>query len=424
MKVGILTIGDELVIGQVVNTNSSWIAEQCTLEGHAVLRQVSVSDSIVEINNAIDWVSDGCDVIITSGGIGPTHDDVTTAALATYFHDELIVDPNWLKHLEGLMKSRSRPLTPTNAAQARVPSSATVLHNTIGTAPGLMLSKPALLLYALPGVPAEMKALMLGEVLPRMREGHLEVEKSYYRTIHTAGIVESNLADRIGNVPELLHDVVLAILPSYHGVRLRIGVMDISKPTALKRLDEAELALRQVAGEHYVSVEPATIVSEVARLLTQNHQTVTTAESCTGGKLSSVFTDLPGSSSWFLGGAVTYSDSSKSSILQVEERTIRQYGAVSEQTAIEMAEGAKRILGSDYSVAITGVAGPDGGSDEKPVGTVWIAVASPIATICRIHHLGTERSINRERAVGASLWMLLQSIREFEKRMACDSKEA
>ncbi|NQW29544.1 MAG: competence/damage-inducible protein A [Ignavibacteria bacterium] len=412
MNIGIITVGDELLVGQVINTNAAFMAEQCTIAGHNVRWQVSVADNIPEIHQAINWLKLNCDAIVTSGGLGPTHDDVTSKALADYFGDELVTSQVWLERLKKLMSARNSILSATNATQAVVPASALLLENSVGAAPGLFFNRDGLQVFCLPGVPFEMRKMLVSEVLPLISEDDKNTARPFYRTFHTAGIVESNLSDMIGDISQNLPGAGLAILPSYRGVRLRIGVTASNKTRAIAQLDELQTFLHEKIGRYFIGTD--SIIPTIAELLVKEKRTVSVAESCTGGMLGAAFTEVPGSSVWFLGGVVTYTNDLKEKLLQVNSSTLATFGAVSRETAIEMATGAKQKLASDFAIAITGIAGPDGGTADKPVGTVWISVSGPKGTVATKYQFGSDRQANRERSVGYALWMLLQYVRDDE----------
>jgi nicotinamide-nucleotide amidase len=350
-----------------------------------------------------------------SGGLGPTHDDKTKETLTMYFNDTLILDEETLHKLKARARLRGLPLNQRNLDQALLPSQCTILSNPRGTAPGMLFQKDDVIYVSLPGVPSELKGIMNDHVLPHLRS-KIEQEhgkKPYFRTILTKGIPESALADLIGDPSAFLEvDDSLAFLPSYHGVRLRIGVLHTDHITAQKRLDELQTILIEKAGEFVFGYGTDTLLSVTTDLLKKHRKTISVVESCTGGMLGSEFTQQTGSSSYFMGGFLTYSNKLKIRLADVSEQSLTQYGAVSKEVAEEMAKGGRIRLQTDYCISITGIAGPDGGSDEKPVGTVWIALANENQVIAKRFNFGGDRAINRERSVAQAISMLYDMLIE------------
>ncbi|MCU0330772.1 MAG: nicotinamide-nucleotide amidohydrolase family protein [Candidatus Kapabacteria bacterium] len=378
MKASILTIGDELLIGQVINTNAAWIAAQLTQIGVEVVRHVTCADDDVDIMRCLNEESQGVQLLILTGGLGPTSDDLTADAVA-------------------------------------LPSACTVLVNRNGTAPGMLFDDKNLLLVSLPGVPSEMKDIMTTSVLPIIRQ-RVESEGTlirYYRTIHTVGIAEAYLADMLSPLEEVLGGTAtLAFLPNVAGVRLRIGVPSLAEDRANEALDTIEGKIRERLPDHAVfGTGDTTLAEEVVRLLQVRGSTIAVAESCTAGLLGAAITDVPGASQVFPGGVISYANSIKHQFLDVDESILQTAGAVSSECAVAMAEGVRRAFATTYGVAITGVAGPDGGSPEKPVGTVWIAVATHGTTRSAQYRFGTDRSANRQRSVMMALAMIWQELR-------------
>lgn len=411
MQCAIVTIGDELLIGQVVNTNAAYIADLCTRNGAKVVTHISLPDDVSVIVSELHRLRNVVDVIITSGGLGPTHDDVTVEALATFVRKPLVQDAQWLEHLQSIMERRGLQLSERNAKQSLVPEGARVLHNSIGTAPGLILSVDiegrSVTVVTLPGVPSEMRYLMQETVVPFIIEKTQRsgTASDYYRTLITAGITESALADVLGNPGEWLTNGSLAYLPSAQGVRLRLGVTHTNPEEAERELDKIEELICLKAGEYIVGNRDAPLSFYIGERLKRSGQTVAVAESCTGGLLGATFTQIPGSSAWFLGGVISYSNNIKVTVLGVNTSTLNDVGAVSSDVAQQMAIGVKKLCSSTWSIAITGIAGPDGGTEEKPVGTVWIGIAGPTETITKKVQLTGSREMIRERAVGTALTM-------------------
>lgn len=415
MNIALLTIGDELCIGQIVNTNASWIADRCTQIGASISCHSTIRDNPVDIIHELDRLRINNSMIIITGGLGPTHDDSTKATLCSYFHDTLIEHQETLLYLQERYKSRDIVLSERNREQAFVPSSCTVLKNPRGTAPGLLFTQKDCTFIALPGVPSEMKGIMQEYVIPIIQDHFLKEKslKPFYRTLITKGIPESTLADLIGNPAEFLEmQETLAFLPSFQGVRLRLGVYHHNAEHAIQRLDVLEQILMNKAGIYIYAKDQENLLSKTIENLLIHKKSLSVVESCTGGKLGSLCTELPGSSVFFKGGFITYSNELKEKLVHVRHDTLLEFGAVSEQTAIEMAIGGRNILDTDYCISITGIAGPDGGTNDKPVGLVWIGLSSKNRTFAKKHIFGTDRDMNRERSVYAALSMLYDELHQ------------
>lgn len=415
MNIALLTIGDELCIGQIVNTNASWIADRCTQIGASISCHSTIRDNPVDIIHELDRLRINNSMIIITGGLGPTHDDSTKSTLCSYFHDTLIEHQETLLYLQERYKSRDIVLSERNREQAFVPSSCTVLKNPRGTAPGLLFTQKDCTFIALPGVPSEMKGIMQEYVIPIIQDHFLKEKslKPFYRTLITKGIPESTLADLIGNPDEFLEmQETLAFLPSFQGVRLRLGVYHHNAEHAIQRLDVLEQILMNKAGIYIYAKDQENLLSKTIENLLIHKKSLSVVESCTGGKLGSLCTELPGSSVFFKGGFITYSNELKEKLVHVRHDTLLEFGAVSEQTAIEMAIGGRNILDTDYCISITGIAGPDGGTNDKPVGLVWIGLSSKNRTFAKKHIFGTDRDMNRERSVYAALSMLYDELHQ------------
>jgi len=413
MNVGLITIGDEVLIGQIVNRNAAWIAENVTMIGGRVVEHCTVADDAFQLTATLDRMRATCRVLLLTGGLGPTHDDITKPVLTEYFHDRLEVSQQWLDHLHMWMSQRGRTVTDRNAGQALKPTTARLLSNPIGTAPGLLFDRDGIIIVAMPGVPKEMQGIMTDHVLPLLREliDAAAEQTTEYLTLLTTGIAESNLADVVGDPESFLGQSTLAFLPNYHGVRMRIGAKGFQSADRREELFRVRDVLMSKAGKYVYGQGDATLASVVGDILKDRGQTLATAESCTGGLLGSMITDVNGASSWFVGGFIPYSNQAKVRDIGVSESTLERYGAVSEQTAKELSEGVRLKTGATYGIGITGVAGPGGGTPEKPVGTVWISVATPEHTVTLLHQFGNDRRINRERSAGAALGMLWRLLR-------------
>lgn len=408
MKFSILTVGDEICIGQVINTNVAWIADKLTSIGYSVFLHSTVPDESEIMKSELDRLINYSDVIVITGGLGPTHDDITKSVLIDYFDDSLVTDKETEKYLESWFAARKRPISEVNKAQALVPSKCTPLKNRVGTAPGLLFDYNGKIIVSLPGVPAEMKYIMEKEFLPVAINYFIQFSKEVqlYLTIKTVGIFESNLAELIGSKDNFPNGATLAYLPSAGTVRLRIGAKSDSHVNAAEILNKMKSFVISKAEKYIIGYGDDTLQSLIGKQLTGRKLTLAVAESCTGGMLGSAFTDTTGSSAYFKGGVIAYSNEIKTSILRIDKNIIDSYGAVSEQTAREMALNVRQIFGTDYGVSITGIAGPDGGSEEKPVGTIWIGISDSEVTNAYHYIFGNERSLNRERGVSKALELL------------------
>ncbi|MBK7185511.1 MAG: competence/damage-inducible protein A [Ignavibacteria bacterium] len=413
MNVALITIGDEVLIGQIINGNAAWIADVVTRIGCRVVEHCTVADQAPQLTQTLDRLRDTCDVLLLTGGLGPTHDDITKPVLADYFNDVLVESDEWMSHLHIWMAARGREVTQRNAGQALVPSTARVLSNPIGTAPGILFERDDVIVVAMPGVPDEMKGIMRDHVVPLLEDRIREqgAECTQYYTMLTTGIAESSLADLIGEPSEFLGSSTLAFLPNYQGVRLRIGVTAADHHDRERERMRIASILRERAGRFIFGHDDQTLSEVVGLHLKERNETIAVAESCTGGLLGAAFTDVPGSSAWFHGGVLTYTNEAKVRELGVSQTDLNNVGAVSEEVAYQMANGVRLKFGTTYGIGITGVAGPDGGSKDKPVGTVWISVVGPVDHITIKHSFGNNRRINRERSVGAALGMLWKIVR-------------
>jgi len=405
MTAEIITIGDELLIGQVVDTNSAWMAEKLNEFGILVRQITSISDDREHILNTLREASQRAEVILITGGLGPTKDDITKTTLCEYFGSTMVFSETAYEDVRHLFRSRGLPVTGLNRGQAMVPECCTVIPNHNGTAPGMWFEKNSVIYVSMPGVPFEMKALMTGEILPRL-ESKSE-NAIMHRTLLTEGIGESFLADRIESWEnQLPSHIKLAYLPQPGIVRLRLSARGTDKKKLGDELQKAVDGLLPLAGEFIFGEGDDTLEEVVGKLLREKGCTLATAESCTGGYIAHLITSIAGSSDYFKGSVVAYANEIKEKLLGVKPRTLAQHGAVSSETVKEMAEGARERFTVDYAIATSGVAGPSGGTPEKPVGTTWIAVASPLGTVTRKFILGDHRGRNIQRAAISALSML------------------
>jgi nicotinamide-nucleotide amidase len=376
-KASIITIGDELLIGQVIDTNSAWIAQQMNKIGITIIRRIAVGDDWDEIWTALDEESTHADIVFITGGLGPTADDITKPLLCKYFDGKMIVNKHALENVTTLFeKVFNRPITERNLKQAEVPDTCEVLVNTRGTAPGMWFEKNGKIFISMPGVPTEMKGLMEDKVIPTLIK-KITLPYITHRTLVTFGIGESMLADLLEEFEtKLPNQIKLAYLPNFGMVRLRLSVIENNQEEAKELIDRLFSELSIIVKEYLVIMEDAPMEKALATLLIQKNKTVCTAESCTGGYISQILTSIPGSSVYFKGSVIAYSNESKVNLLGVHKETINQNGAVSEAVVKEMVKGAIEKFGTDYAIAVSGIMGPDGGTIEKPVGTVWIAVGN------------------------------------------------
>ncbi len=409
-KAEIISIGDELLIGQVVNTNASWMAEQLSDSGICLCRIVTIADEPEALTNALTQAIQNAQFVLLTGGLGPTADDVTKPALCDFFATELVFHEPTLKHVEALFKKRNFPLTDRNRQQAWLPKACTPLHNSVGTAPGMWFEKDDSVIVSLPGVPFEMKTLMEEEVLPRFRA--LFSNMHYMRkTIMTSGVGESFLADQIKDWENALPDFIkLAYLPQPGIVRLRLSGRHPEQAILKQSIEEQTEKLLQLIPDLIFGYDDEYLEAVIGRLLLSKKATLATAESCTGGYIAHLITSIAGSSAWYKGSIIAYDNQVKAMQLGVSAAALEKHGAVSRQVVEEMARGARTKLQTTYALATSGIAGPDGGTDEKPVGTVWIALAGPDFIVSKLFHFGEHRGRNIRRSALAALEMLRQKL--------------
>lgn len=435
MNAGIIIIGDEILIGQVVDINSSWISREMNKIGFRTETVITVGDDGKSISDAIDRCLEVADVVFMTGGLGPTKDDITKKVICEKFGTELVLNEEVLANVAEMLGRRGIALTENNRGQALVPATATVINNAVGTAPGIMMEVPSnslpetlpersrrasrrvelvgrnKLLFSMPGVPFEMRYLMEHEIIPLIKK-HYNLKPVFHKTLLLTGIAESILAEKISDWEDsLAKNVRLAYLPAYSSIRLRLSVYqpdDTTESYINAKVEE----LKRIVPENIIAYEDIKLEELVGKLLKDRHCTVATAESCTGGKVASLITSVSGSSEYYKGSVVSYCNEVKADVLGVSRADLEKYGAVSSTVAEQMASGVRRLLKTDYAVATTGIAGPTGGSDEKPVGTVWIAVATPTRVVSRKYVFGKDRSINIERFAASALSMLIVEMKK------------
>jgi nicotinamide-nucleotide amidase len=390
----IITIGDEILYGQITNTNTQWISAELDKLGIKVQRQTTIGDTPQAITSALDEVAQRVQLVIMTGGLGPTKDDLTKKTLGDFFGSEMAINPQALAEVTALMANRGRELNELNRLQAMQPVKAQHLTNYLGTAPGLWFEERGVVWVSLPGVPYEMKDLMTRTVLPRL-QAHFRTEIIMHRVVRTVGIPESDLAKRIEGWEDALPaHIGLAYLPSYGQVRLRLTATGASAEQLSQDIDAEVARLLLIIGEYVYGYDSTELEAAINQLLKDHHLTLAAAESFTGGAFASAITSVPGSSSQFLGGLVAYNNSVKTGVLGVPQGTIDQYGSVSEETALAMASQVRLLLGSDIGVSSTGVAGPATPADEAPVGTVYFGFADERGSHAIKVQLHTDREVN------------------------------
>ena len=406
MLAELITIGDEILIGQIIDTNSAWMAQELNAIGVRVKQISSVSDDREHILKALAEALQRADIILITGGLGPTKDDITKKTLADYFGVGMTLNEEALANVTRIFAKYNRPLLEVNRQQAMVPANCEVINNLNGTAPGMWFNNNGKVIVSMPGVPHEMMYMIEQQIIPKLKET-FTLPVIIHRTLLTVGEGESFLAERIADIEDSLPSYIkLAYLPKLGQVRLRLSGYADNEATLQQEIDAYATQLTQRLGNIIAADEDIALEKAIMNKLEALGETVSVAESCTGGYLSHLFTQHAGSSATFLGGAVSYSNQLKESILGVEAETITQYGAVSEQTVTQMVEGALQNFKSTYAIAITGIAGPAGGTPEKPVGTVWIGVAGSGETVVKKFVFGNKRRQNIERAAITALGML------------------
>jgi len=406
MKASIITIGDELLIGQTIDTNSAWMGAELSKSGFDVYRITSVHDRREDILYALNEALGKTDVALVTGGLGPTSDDITKQTICEFFNTHLVSDDEVLRMIQNMMSRRNFPMNENNRRQAEVPASCRVLKNAVGTAPGMWFEKDGTIYIFMPGVPFEMKHLMNEYVLPELNK-RFKSQIIIHRNIMTYGISEAQLAENLTDFEAGLPDnIKLAYLPALGIIKLRLTGTGTEKESILNKVNDQVVKLyktipKLIYGENEESFEMV-----IGKLLKANNKTVCTAESCTGGQIAHMITSIPGSSAYFKGSVVAYANSVKTDLLGVSQDSINSYGAVSEQVVKEMASGARILLKTDYAVATSGIAGSDGGTQEKPVGTIWIAIATEKGTVTEKRFFGNDRLTNISRFSIAALSLL------------------
>ncbi len=406
INASVITIGDELLIGQVIDTNSAWIAQELNKSGIWLRRRISVGDNKEEIIRALDEESRDTPIVLITGGLGPTTDDITKPVLCEYFGATLVVNEEALANVKTIFAKLNRPMIERNIKQAEVPDKCTVIPNNRGTAPGMWFEKEGKIFVSMPGVPHEMKGMMTDHVIPRLQR-YFTFPFIDHRTLLTFGIGESFLAETIKDwEAQLPGNLKLAYLPNYGMVRLRVTGSDNDSGRLQETLNRQFEKLKALVGEWLVAAEDITLSQVIGKMLQQNKQTLSTAESCTGGYIAHLITSVAGSSAWYKGSVVSYANEAKENILGVQKNTLLSAGAVSEDTVREMVHGVMVKMNTDYAVATSGIMGPDGGTAQKPVGTVWIAAGSRSNIITAQFNFRHDRARNIEMAASYALNLL------------------
>ena len=411
MKAEIITIGDEILIGQVINSNASWIADALTGLGINVTRHISVADDFDEIVQILMETEDRADLVFLTGGLGPTSDDITKQTLAEYFNCQLSENEEALDRIKAFLSRRKVEMNKLNREQALLPDNCIIIPNRYGTASGMWFSRNDTQYLSMPGVPYEMESMMSGYILPRLKKQY-KLPAIIHKTVLVQGIAESHLANMLQEFESTLpQEVKLAYLPSPGRVRLRLtsgGEDEKAVKTIVQ--DQIDRLITYIPDGYFFGFEDEQLERIVGTMLRRNKKTLAIAESCTGGNIAHMITSVPGSSKYFLGSVVAYSDYVKKSVLGVRETSLKNHGAVSRQVVEQMARGIIKRYGADYAIATSGIAGPDGGTPGKPVGTTWIAVASDEKTESALFNLGDHRGRNIQKASMTGLNMLRKLI--------------
>ncbi|TRX70475.1 competence/damage-inducible protein A [Carboxylicivirga sp. M1479] len=411
MNVEIITIGNELLIGQVIDTNSAWMGQELNKAGFDVSRITSIQDTASEISSTLNEAMLRADIILLTGGLGPTKDDITKETLAKLFDSELVFNQEAYDNMANFIKGRVKSINKLNRGQAYIPACCELINNPVGTAPVMWFNQNGKIIVSMPGVPGEMKTAMKDSIIPRLQDkfvtGHI-----LHKTIQVFNIPEAVLAEQLeeweSSIPAFIS---LAYLPGPGKIRLRLSAKTNDKQLAMQAFERLTLQLHELIGAHIFAEEDQpthVLISEVFKL---SGKTLATAESCTGGLISHLLTSVPGSSAYFRGAVVAYENEIKKAVLGVPSQKLEEHGAVSQEVVEAMALGVKKLMQTNYAIATSGIAGPTGGSDEKPVGTVWIAIAGDFGVISKKYNFGQIRGRNIQRSADSALIMLLQQLK-------------
>ncbi|GAB1415638.1 competence/damage-inducible protein A [Paludibacter sp.] len=413
MKVEIITIGDEILIGQIVDTNSAWMSKELNIAGFEVEQITSIHDDELQITETVSKALNRADIILITGGIGPTNDDITKQTLSKLFNSKLIFDNQTYARIEKMLEHRKQALNELTKSQAMVPDKAVVIPNLVGTAPITWFNvADNKVVVSMPGVPFEMKKVMSEEIIPRLKDKY-KLDTIIHKTVIVSGYPESALALKIAEWENKLpRTIKLAYLPQFGIVKLRLSAVDKGNDALETEIDDQINKLRHILGDAIISLNDKPLEELIGDILTSKSQSLSIAESCTGGDVSRKITSVPGSSMYYKGSVVAYDNSVKTNLLKVKDVDLQNYGAVSETVVQQMANRVMHLLDTDYSIATSGIAGPGGGTTEKPVGTVWIAVSSKSHCVTKEFKFRNERNVNIERATQAALMMLYEIIRD------------
>jgi len=409
MRAELITIGDEILIGQIINTNAAYIGEKLYGIGIPVVKTTAVGDDEEQILKAFNDAYQSFDVVLVTGGLGPTHDDITKKAVCKFFNTDLVVNEEALENVKKRLAQRNLPMTKPNEEQASVPRTAVVIQNQRGTAPGMLFDRDRKYFFVMPGVPFEMQGMMENFILPYLKK-KVTGSVIYHQTLKTSGIPESFLYQLLGNIDEITQGAKLAFLPRPQGVMMRITVQDRDAECAERKIAQVEQRIRAKAGKYIYGVGDEELEEVIGRLLMERKLTIAIAESCTGGHIANLITNISGSSNYFERGVVTYSNQSKIEILGVSAALIEQHGAVSREVAEAMAEGVRRIAKTDIGISTTGIAGPTGGTSTKPVGLVWIGYSDKDGTFAKDHYFGDDRLRFKIRASQAAMELVRRKL--------------
>ncbi|MFH0930518.1 MAG: competence/damage-inducible protein A [Candidatus Zixiibacteriota bacterium] len=402
MRAEIITIGDEIINGEILDSNSAYIGDRLSGLGIEVAFKTSVGDDLKRITEAIKLSLERVDLVIATGGLGPTNDDLTKKGIVKAFKRNLVFHEDILKKVEEGFKKRGIEMPKINQNQALLPQGAKALSNQYGSAPGIFIQEGKRLFFALPGVPLEMKTIFENEILPFLKSKSSK-KFTLQKVLRTNGIVESAIYEKIEPVLKLKSPVKIGFLPGFSGVDLKLRIISESDDLARKNILEIEQKVREILNEYIYGIDQETLEEVLGKLLQNKKKTISVAESCTGGLIGAKFTNVSGSSNYFINGVITYSNEAKIELLKIPKEIIEKYGAVSEQVAILMAEGVKKISNTDYGLSATGIAGPTGGTEEKPVGLVYIGLAHENDSFAQKFVFGGDRQAIRERTAQAAL---------------------
>ena len=413
MKAIIITIGDELLIGQTIDTNSAFIGSELSKTGFDIYRKISIHDKRDDILETFSEVNGRAQLIISTGGLGPTSDDITKNTICEFFNTHLVMNSKVLDMVEEMLRRRGVSMNENNRMQAMVPENCRIIPNEMGTAPGMLFEKEGTIFIFMPGVPFEMKYMMTEHIIPLLRQ-RFSSQIIIHRNIMTYGAPEAKLGEMLKQFEaELPDEIGLAYLPSSGVIKLRLTTRGSDQKILHENVETQVKKLYSTIPELIYGEDEKPLEKVIGEILRQKKQTISTAESCTGGKIAQMITSIPGSSHYYKGSVIAYDNSIKKHLLDVPDDLLRKYGAVSRQVAERMAKGARKLLGTDYSVTTTGISGPDGGTEAKPVGTVWIAVSSEKGTVTEKYTYGKDRNQNILRFSNAALNLLrLQIIRQ------------